>query len=146
MPLDRWLERSVSYAARSCSTARRQATITARLTNNAPANPQPDWLAAVAGGATGTDDLTDRLRVGVALTTGARVTGMTLNGQPVAPVVTDVSGHPFAAVHAAIPRGTSATLRLTLDEPAAGGAALVPSQPLVIAQDTQVDVPACGTG
>ena len=145
-PLGRWLNRSVSYAAGSCSTPRRQATITARLTNSAPAHPQLDWFAAAAGATTGQDDLTDRLRVGVVLTTGARVTGMTLNGEPVAPTITEVGGHPFAAVHADIPRGTSATLRLTLDEPTAGGTALVPSQPLVAAQDSQVDVPPCDAG
>ena len=49
-PLGRWLDRSVSYAAGPCSAARRQATITARLTNSAPAHPQLDWFAAAAGG------------------------------------------------------------------------------------------------
>ncbi len=60
--------------------------------------------------------------------------------------MSDVAGHPVATTPVSIPRGKGVTLRLTLDEPTAGGAALVPVQPLVLPQESQVDVPTCPAG
>ena len=143
--VDGWLDRAVSYAGGPCSTPRRQSTITVRLTNNAPAHPQLDWFAVAAGDPAG-GDLTDRLRVGVVLTTGARVTGLTVDGQPVVADMAEVAGHPLARARVNIPRAASATLRLTLDEPSASGAATVAAQPLVVPLDSRVDVPVCAGG
>ena len=146
LPLDRWLDRAVTYAAGPCSGARRQSTITVRLTNKAPAHPPVDWFAAAAGVSVVGDDLTSRLRVGVVATSGAQVIAATLDGQPVDAAMSDVAGHPVATTPMSIPRGQGVTLRLTLDEPTAGGAALVPVQPLVLPQQSQVDVPTCPAG
>ncbi|MDX6227430.1 MAG: hypothetical protein QOI76_820 [Frankiales bacterium] len=142
--LDYYLGRSLSYAAAPCTTGMRGSTITVTLTNNAPAS----GLSAYA--LTRADNPShpyppgqNRTLVSVYAAVGAQLTSATLDGKPVLLQATVERSHPRFSRYLELDPGTSGTLVLHLVEPSRADRPIVPVQPLVMDQVTQVVVPPC---
>lgn len=143
--LDYYLARSLTYSApRSCAGLRRRATITARLTNTAPATGLPPYVVVRADHPPpGTPVGQERLLVSVYATAGAYFTAATLDGQPTLLAPSVERGHPVFTVDLTLNPGQSRVLVIHLDEPVTAGAPLVIPQPLVLPEQIHLDVPTC---
>lgn len=147
--LDYYLDRSFSYTAEACSSGYRDATITARLTNRAPAHGLPAYVRLRGDRHGGTALSVERRPVNRDLvylhaTAGAALRQATLDGRPVAVSAGTEAGHAVFGLEVTLQPGVSRTVRLTLSEPSLTGAATTKVQPLARPQRTHVDVPACG--
>jgi hypothetical protein len=67
-----------------------------------------------------------------------------VDGEPMVYSEATERGHPFFTGQVKVPAGKTVTVKYTLDEPAAAGAAQVPVQPLVDVPEVNVAVPVCG--
>lgn len=143
--LDYYLTRNFSYQSTGCSAGRRQTTVTASLTNNAPLRGLPPFVRSRPD----TDHVIERipnepLLVFIDATRGARLTRLTVNGRTVG-VLTGVAddGHPVFSTKVTVPPGRTVTLTAYLDEPASAGTATTKVQPLATPQTSQIDVQNC---
>lgn len=145
--LDYYLRRQIEYVADGCSADTRMSTVTIRLTNEAPAEGLPDYVAAAPGirqdipldvpkGAMVTS-------VRLLATTGATLTSALVDGQQVPVFSGTERGHPSFEVQLGIPPGQSGVLSFRLSEPTSAGAARVPVQPLIDTVEPKVSVPQC---
>jgi hypothetical protein len=128
--LDYYLDRSLIWQRSGCG-ATRTVTVTASLTNNAPAG-LPPYVAARS------DDRTypikpgdQRISLAYAATQGALMESVTLDGQPAGASIGTERGHPVFTVDVELPRGKTRTVVFHLQEPAATGTPVVLRQPLV---------------
>jgi len=138
--LDYYLGRSLSYTAGDCSGATRQSTVTATLTNNAPAQGLPPYVTIGPQNPVGTN----QADVSLYATAGAQLQGVTVNGVPVTAVPAAERGHPvFTAKLVNVLPGASTVVTFTLVEPTTAGAAQVPVQPIVQPMQVNTVVPVC---
>jgi hypothetical protein len=145
--LDYYLTRQIEYSAGPCDGETRNSTVTVRLTNNAPADGLPDYVAG--SGNNGLVRLfhipsgTDVAWVGLLATTNATVTKVTVDGRRV-PIFTGAErGHPNFHVQVPIASGRTIEVRFELNEPTSAGAPRVPIQPLLDNVAPVVSVPQC---
>jgi hypothetical protein len=145
--LDYYLKRDIHYSADGCGGKTRNSTVTIRLTNTAPIDSLPDYVAGMAGVLpdvpidvpTGTMLSSVRLLA----TKGAQLVSATADGNRVPVFTNNERGHPSFEVQVAIPPGRSGELTFHLSEPTFSGSARVPIQPLVDTVIPDVSVPEC---
>jgi hypothetical protein len=145
--LDYYLTRDIEYTAGACDGKTRKSVVTVRLTNRAPANGLPDYVAATGGlrpGELPVPSSTNVTWVSLLATTNAQLTKVTVNGEQPTKIVTGAErGHPVFNVQFAIPPKRTTELRYELTEPTSPGAPRVPIQPLVDNITPVVSVPEC---
>ncbi len=145
--MDYYLERQIEYAADGCVGDMRNSTVTVRLTNTATDRPLPDYVA-------GLDGLGEEIplkaplgtmvsSVRVLTTKGAKLLGVSSNGERTSAITHLENGHPSFEVQVAIPPGQSGELIFRLSEPTAPGDGRVSVQPLIDNVIPKVSVPAC---
>lgn len=146
--MDYYLKRQIEYTAGGCDGARRDSTVTLRLTNTlADPSGLPEYVAGKMGFPAGLSENIPRgsmiLSVRLLTTKGAQVESVHINGQPTQVVGSTERGHPsFESIFAITP-GQSTELTFQLSEPTAPGKARVPVQPLVDNVTPKVSVPTC---
>ncbi len=145
--LDYYLKRQIEYTADACEGGTRKSTVTIRLTNTAPKEPLPDYVAGTSWLPTAlpmkVPSSTNVSSVLLLATTNATLQSAIVDGRR-RPVFTSMErGHPIFEVQVAIPPGVTAELRFLLTEPTAPGAPRVPIQPLRDSVTPKVSVPEC---
>jgi hypothetical protein len=142
--LDYYLGRRVAYAAGPCTGATRTSTITVTLTNGAPTSGLSAYALSRADKPQHPyPPGQNRSLVSVYAAVGAQLLSATLDGKPITLEATTEQGRPRFSRYVEINPSAGATLVLRLQEPVVAGAAIVPVQPLVLPQVTQVSVPPC---
>jgi Protein of unknown function (DUF4012) len=129
--LDYYLDRSLTWTRTGCGPTR-ATTVSITLTNNAPASGLSQYV-------TGRSDIRsypvkvgdNRLEVSYYATQGALMTEITVAGRPGTGRIGVENGHPVYTIDVELPRGTSRTIVIHLNEPAVSGAPIVLRQPLV---------------
>ena len=145
--VDYYLKREIEYAADGCDGDMRNSTVTVRLTNTMNEGRLPDYHA-------GTKGLSPEIQINVPsgsmvtsvrviATKGARLLGVTSDGERTTAITQVENGHPSFEVQVAIPPGQSGELTFRMTEPTAPGAPRVPVQPLIDSVTPDVEVPAC---
>ncbi|MBA3741954.1 DUF4012 domain-containing protein [Sporichthya sp.] len=128
--LDYYLDRSLSWQRAGCGPER-VVTVTVALTNTAPSEVSA-YVAPRSDNPGYPIKLGDnRVTIYYAATEGAVAKSVTINGKPAGLSAGTERGHPVFLVDVELPRGTTRTVVLNLEEPAAGGAPIVLRQPLV---------------
>lgn len=143
--LDYYLERDITYTATSCEGDTRTTQITASVTNTAPPQEYPTYIAGRQNETTAYEGPpgTNRSVVSVFTTTGSTLTKASIDGQQVFVLTGQERGHPFFYTPFVVEPGQTKTLVLDLVEPTAPGAARVPLQPATLPGTATVDVPDC---
>jgi hypothetical protein len=151
--MDYYLERHIEYAADGCDGEMRNSTITVRLTNTATDRPWPDSVGGMSGLAMQGNNFREAplkaprgtmiSSVRVLATKGAKLMGVSSNGERTSAITHLENGRPSFEVQVAIPPGQSGDLTFRLSEPTSPGEARVPVQPLVDKVTAKVAVPAC---
>jgi Protein of unknown function (DUF4012) len=145
--LDYYLTRHIEYSAGPCDGQTRKSIVTVQLTNNAPADGLPDYVAGA-----GNNGLARRFHVpsgtnvswiSLLATTKAEVTKASVDGQRVPIFTGEERGHPVFHVQVAIPSGRTIEVRYELTEPTSAGAPRVPIQPMLDNVAPVVSVPQC---
>jgi hypothetical protein len=118
--------------------------VTAVLRNDVPATGQPRFVSGRLDGraATAAPGSTSLL-VSVLVSRGAVLRSVTLDGEPTRVFAGRERGHPDFTLAVELPRATSRTLVLSLEEPAVTGDPVVPVQPLASDQRTSVRAGGC---
>lgn len=127
--LDFYLTRALSYHRSGCGS-HRDVIVTIALTNNAPASglsPYVNTRLDKHGDSVQPGD--NRTLLDYYATGGAQLLSAALNGKPTTAAVEQDLGHPIFRVDLELPRGTTQTLVLHLQEPAGRGAPEVWRQP-----------------
>jgi hypothetical protein len=142
--LDYYLDRSLTWAGRSCG-ATRQVTVTIELRNSVPPEVQSPFLVGRSDQHANPIHAGDnRLLVYYLATQGALLTSATLDGRPEFVGSGVERGHPVFSFDVELPRMRQRELVLRLVEPAGRAAPRIPQQPLVRPmQVTSTDIP-CG--
>jgi hypothetical protein len=143
--LDYYLDRSLTYTAGSCSSDRRDSTITVRLLNAAPRQGLPEYVRLRTETNINNVEAVPRshLFVFVHATDGAALSGATLDGRPVQVGEGVERGHPVFFVDLILDPGVPRVINLRLSEPTTSGRAQTKIQPLARVQHTRFDVPTC---
>ncbi|MDP3713033.1 MAG: DUF4012 domain-containing protein [Mycobacteriales bacterium] len=151
--LDYFLDRHVRYTVGSCDGERRASTIEVRLRNSAPATGLPPYLTIDYDGHVERQSYDASVVLSVYGTQGALLDTATLDGEPVSllptgpggPFLTPAteSGLPLWYLDLDLPRGTTRTLTLHLDEPVVGGPPRLPEQPLARSLEATTSGPTC---
>ena len=145
--LDYYLTRHIEYSAGACDGKTRKSVVTVRLTNNAPANGLPDYVAGSAGllGELPFEvpSGTNVAWVSLLATTNAELTKPTIDGEQLTIFTGAERGHPIFNAQVAIEPGRTIELRFELTEPTSPGAPRVPIQPLLDNVAPVVSVPQC---
>jgi hypothetical protein len=142
--LDYYLKREIEYSAGDCDGPTRKSVVTVRLTNNAPADGLPDYVAANTNAPT--IDVpygTNLAWVSLLATTNAELTNATAGGQPLTIVGEAERDHPVFSAQVGVLPGQTTELRFEMTEPTAAGSPRVPVQPLVDTVAPKVSVPVC---
>lgn len=146
--MDYYLKREIEYAADGCNGNMRNSTVTVRLTNTiGNTKDLPEYITGSQGlppdmpvkFPPGTMVSSIRLIV----TKGAKLVGLTANGERTAAISKVERGHPAFEVQVVIPPGQSGELVFQLSEPATAGQPRVPVQPLLDPVSPKVSVPTC---
>jgi hypothetical protein len=141
--LDYYLDRSVHYESAGCG-ANRTATVTIKLTNNAPASGLPSIVTGRLDFPHHPTQVGDnKLLVSYYATRGATMTSISLDGTATGAAPQRENGHPVFTLGVESPRGATRTLVLKLREPAGPGAPTILRQPLVRPLDVSVTDSAC---
>jgi hypothetical protein len=142
--LDYYLDRSVAWKRTGCGPTR-QTTVTITLTNNAPARGLPHYVSGRPDKPSYPVKPGDnRLIVSYLATQGTQLQGLTIAGRAGTASVGAELGHPVFAMDLELPRGTSRTIVLHLNEPAFGTASpIVLRQPLVRPLEVTLDDAVC---
>lgn len=143
--LDYYLQRDVTYTGGSCEGPTRPTKVVAEITNNAPAQDYPVYVAGRQNESTrfGGPPGTNRSVVQLYATQGATLENVTLNGNPVFLVTASERGHPFFYTPIVTEPGQTNVLEFDLIEPTAPGEPQAPVQPQVQPSTSTVDVPTC---
>jgi hypothetical protein len=128
--LDYYLDRSLVWQRSGCG-ATRTVTVTATVTNNAPAGLPPYVTARSDDHTYPTKPGDQRISLAYAATQGALMESVTLDGKPAVASIGTERGHPVFTVDVELPRGKARTVVFHLQEPAAAGTPIVLRQPLV---------------
>lgn len=146
--LDYYLQRTLTYHAGSCSGLTRNATITVRLLNAAPAGLPP--YVRLRGDLNGGRSLVvESVPRNVDLvwihgTFDSALESATLDGHPVVISEGVESGHPVYGATVELNPGVPRTLVLHVQEPVLPGRFQTKVQPMAQPQTTVVDAPVCG--
>lgn len=146
--LDYYLRREIEYVADGCDGDTRMSTVTVRLKNDLPADPNiPDYILGTAGLL---PELPLNLPKGTMVTSvrllatsGAKLVSSLANGERAPAISGTERGHPSFEVQVIVPPGQSGELSFRLSEPTSPGEARVPVQPLVDTVTPVVSVPQC---
>ncbi|MEP6852524.1 MAG: DUF4012 domain-containing protein [bacterium] len=139
--LDYYLDRRLRWTSTGCG-AQRRVTVTATLTNSAPAG-LPAYVVIRADHPTYAVKPGDnRVLVDYFATDGAQLRALTVDGRAATVRTSTERGHPVFSVDLEIPRGSSRTVTMVMTEPGDGPPRLM-TQPLVRPVHTTVDVGAC---
>jgi hypothetical protein len=141
--LDYYLKRHIEYSSGGCDADSRKSTVTIRLTNDAPAEGLPDYVAALHESDLSLPWATNAIGISLFATTGAQLTNATADGEPLTVLIGAERGHPVFNSQVAIEPGNTVELRYEFTEPIAAGAPRVPVQPLVDTVAPVVSVPEC---
>jgi hypothetical protein len=142
--LDYYLDRSVTWKRTGCGPTRRT-TVTITLTNNAPPSGLPPYVSGrVDKPSYPVKPGDNRLIVSYLATQGTQLQGLTIAGRAGTASLGVERGHPVFAMDLELPRGTSRTIVLHLNEPAAGtDSPIVLRQPLVRPLEVTLDDAIC---
>lgn len=145
--MDYYLQRSLEYTAADCvpGGGARASTVTITLTNTAaPGEVTTPYAGGIRGVAEDGVALgTDRSLVSLYATAGAQLVATTVDGADATTKTDAERGHPVFTLQVEVPPGQTRTITMTMTEPSAPGAALVPVQPLVLPVRVTTDVPDC---
>jgi hypothetical protein len=143
--LDYYLKRDITYTASSCTGGTRTSQITASVTNTAPAQDYPVYIAGRQNETTAYEGPpgTNRSVVGIFATTGSTLTKATIDGKQALLLTGQERNHPLFYTPLVVEPGQTKTVVLDLVEPAVPGAARVPIQPQTLEGTATVDVPDC---
>ena len=142
--MDYYLDRSLSYSASGCGPSTRSSTITASLTNTAPATGLPVYVAGRDGVfAPGIAPGMDRVYLTIYAAVGATLQRATIDGTSVALTMGTERGHLALSTYLDIPPGASHQLQVTLVEPTDGPVQVPPPQPLPRPERVLVSVQRC---
>ena len=141
--VDYYLTAGLIWRRTGCGRTRK-VTVTISITNNAPAG-----LPAYVTGRTGKPGSPknpgdDRVLVGYYATQGSDMTGVALDGVASTAAVGSELGHPVVTTNLELPRGTTQTVTLELNEPAGFGIPLVVRQPMVRPMTAAIEDQQCG--
>jgi Protein of unknown function (DUF4012) len=142
--LDFYLTRSIAYERTGCGPTR-DSLVTIKLTNNAPASGLPLYVVGRADHPPPTARPGDNHSiVDFYATAGSELESVTLNGKRSTAAVEHDLGHPIFRFDLEIPRGTTQTLALHLQEPAGTGTTRIWRQPGVAPLAVQKYEQNCG--
>ena len=145
--LDYYLRRSISYSADGCDGDTRKSTVTVRVSNTAPAEGLPDYVAGSPGIPFNPEFLlppaTNVISVALLATKNAQLAGVTANGEKVRAFNGSDRGHPLYEAQFYMPAGQTLEIQFSLSEPTSPGAPRVPVQPLIDTVTPVVTVPEC---
>lgn len=143
--LDYYLRRDTAYTAESCEGDTRRTQITATVTNTAPAQEYPRYIAGRQNESTAYEGPpgTNRSVLEVFTTTGSELVDATLDGQKTFLLTMTERGRPVFYTPLVVEPGETRTLVLDLVEPTAPGEARVPIQPQTLDAEASADVPNC---
>ena len=143
--LDYYLKRDVTYTAEGCAGDRRRTRVTATVTNTAPAQDYPVYIAGRQNETTAYEGPpgTNRSVVTIYTTTGSALARATIDGRPVVMLTGAERNHPAFYTPLVVEPGQTREVVLELLEPTAPGAARVPMQPQTLDGTATVDVPDC---
>jgi hypothetical protein len=144
--LDYYLDRKLDWAPGRCNRYGRDVTVTATLTNRAPASHLPTYVTQrVDNPPYATRPGDNRLLVSYYASTGAVLTGATLDGRTALVNSGTERGHPVFTLDTELPAQSARTVELHLVEPLAAQAPVVLRQPLVRPlRSTVRPYPPCG--
>ena len=141
--LDYYLDRSITWQAVGCGQTR-IVTVTVKLTNNAPATGLPDDVVSRSDKHSYPIKRGDnRLDVSYYATSNAALVDATLDRTPIDFEIGQEQQHPVFRFDVEVPRGTTRTLVLHLQEPTSQAAPVVLRQPLVRPLTVDVKPPTC---
>jgi hypothetical protein len=141
--LDYYLDRSLTYQSAGCG-ALRDVTVTVQLTNNAPASGLPGAVTSRTDKHSYPIEPGDnRLEVSYYATSNAQLQSASLDGTAVGVEIGAERQHPVYRLDIELPRGTTRTVVLHLQEPASSAAPIVLRQPLVRPLTVDVRTPHC---
>lgn len=142
--LDYYLDRSLRYELAPCVAGMRESLIRVRLANNAPVSGLPEYVRLRS------DDRTHphspgstRIWVSLYATVGAQFRGAELDGRLLPMSLETERSHPVLASEVELEPGQVRELVIHLREPASARPPMVPVQPLVRPQTTQVVAAPC---
>jgi hypothetical protein len=145
--MDYYLTREIEYAADGCAGDMRNSTVTVRLTNTIKDTNLPEYIVGAMGLP---PDFPAKLPPGtmvssvrVVATKGAKLVGLTANGERTAAITKVERGHPAFEVQVVIPPGQSGELVFQLSEPTTPGEPKAPIQPLIDSVKPKIAVPGC---
>jgi hypothetical protein len=142
--LDFYLTRSITYERTGCGPTR-DVLVTIKLTNNAPASGLPQYVVGRADRPPPSARPGDNhALVDFYASPGAQLNSVTLNGSASTAAVEHDLGHPIFRFDLEVPRHTTQTLALHLQEPAGTGAPRIWRQPGVTPIIVQKYDQACG--
>lgn len=148
--MDYYLQRSLRYTAGRCVAGQRHSRIVVTLRNTAPASTTIPYYAAQRGDTMGST-LAQSSRLGAVSVWASlygpirgRLVAATLDGQPLEAAPGVAGQRPVWGFPVVVGQGQQRTVVLEIVEPATGGEPVVPVQPLVLPQATQVTAAPCG--
>jgi hypothetical protein len=146
--LDYYLDRTLTYRASSCSGSTRNATISVKLTNNAPRTGLPPYVRLRGDLNGGRSLVVEQVPRNVDLvwvhaSGGSALLKASLDGKPVLVSSGVESGKAVYGVRVNLDPGVPRTLTLKVQEPVLPGPVLTQVQPMARPQRTVVDAPAC---
>ena len=145
--LDYYLRRHIEYAADGCDGETRKSTVTVTLTNTAPAQGLPEYVASSEGVAPDypikVPAGTNVASVALLATRDAKLVSAIVNGEKATVFHGMERGHPIFETQLNIAPGQTLEVKFLLTEPTSPGAPRVPVQPLVDTVTPVVSVPEC---
>lgn len=143
--LDYYLDRKVEYTLGPCRGGWRPSTVRIELRNGAPSAGLPEYVVARSdAGAAGRPAGSNKLRVSLYSTVGARLIGAALDGRVVLLSPGIEHRHPVFSTMVELAPGQSRVLRVRLDEPAGPAPVRIPVQPLARPQLSRLAEEGCG--
>jgi hypothetical protein len=143
--LDYYLSRTLSYSRTGCG-ATRDVLVTITLTNNAPASGLPAYVTGRADDNPPADAKPgdNRMLIDYYATDGAQLQSASLNQEPTTAAALTMQGHAVFRMDLELPRGTTQTIVLHLEEPAGHGTPQIWRQPGVTPLQTTIFDQRCG--
>lgn len=143
--LDYYLRRSMTYQRTGCGS-RRDVVVTLRLTNTAPAHGLPPYVTTRLDRDPPKDAVPgdSRTLLDYYATHGALLENVTLDGKPSTAAAETIDGHAVFRFDLELPRGTTRTVVLHLNEPAGTGEPRLWRQPGVTALAVSAGSQRCG--
>lgn len=142
--LDYYLDRSLSYELGPCQGGSRASTVRIRLASRAPATGLPDYVVHRSDDPARPHPAgSNRAWVSLYASVGAQLVGASLDGQPLLMSPSVERGHLLLASEVELGADQTREMEIHLQEPASAREPVVPVQPLVRPQTTQVVAASC---